>query len=179
MPRDQDFRALEPWIQGLADQIKPNQMKGLARRIGMHLRRANSKRIAANVEPDGTPMEPRKPKKPNPLPDWLEQRIAANPSLRKKFGKGKKRRKEKTMFPRLRMARMLEIHAQPDGVSLNFGSKAGRASTVHHFGLSDRVDDRRGPLRARYPARRLLGFSPGDEDVIAEAVMEHLDKMGK
>lgn len=172
---DDNLEAFEPWIAGLANRLTPSQTRSLARRIGQFLRRKNAARIRRNVEPDGSAMAPRKPKQQDPLPDWLQQRIRDNPSLRKKFGVGKRHRL-RAMFPHLRLTSRMVVKATADEAELRFDSRAARVATTHHFGLRDRVSDRRGAITVRYPIRRLLGFGPDDMDEMTDTIIEHLDK---
>lgn len=173
-----DFEKLVPWVQGIAKSLSPGEMRSLSRRIGIAMRRANARRIAANVEPDGSPMRPRKParqrrkRKSRELPEWLKDRIRANPALEKKFGwperpPKKSKRKPKRMFRRLRLVSRMMIRADSDGVELYFRPKASATAEAHHFGKGGR------------PVRRLLGFHPDDESVIMDAVLAHLEKMGR
>ena len=142
----------------LAD-LSPAKRKAVARKIGQRLRRSNLSRIAANVEPDGGAMEQRKPQRDR------------RGRIRKKAG-GK-------MFRKLRYARNFKIKPREDGVEIALATRGlERISRVHHFGLTGYVGKTRTgeTIRARYEARRLLGFNAEDIDEIAEEALAWLDR---
>lgn len=151
-----DLDALEPWLAGVMARVSPGRRLGLARRVGQIMRRVNAMRVLANIEPDGTAMEARKPKKER---------------------KGKRGRKAKgAMFRRIELARNMEVRPSADQVALGFKAKVAQTAEVHHYGLEDVVDRRvRNSIRTRYPARRLLGFGPGDRDALLIEIMGWLD----
>lgn len=143
--------ALEPWLDGYLQRLKPGQRMQLARKVGQLLRRLNAERILANVQPDGSAMEPRKE------------------------GKRRRRRKGK-MFPRVGLARNLRVFPGHDEVELRFSAKVAGTASVHHFGLPDKVDKRiPNSIKIRYPARQLLGIPPEDRDAIMEAALAWLE----
>ncbi len=142
---------------GLAARLSPSQRRTLARRIGQHLRRSNAERVAANQQPDGSAMEPRKPR------------------LRRD---GDRVRKKGRMFRKIALARNMKIDAEEDGVSLSFVGDVRKTAEVHHFGLRDRVARFRGAPEVQYPARRLMGFGDEDPDAIMQAVLDHLARTG-
>ena len=152
-----DFSKLEPWIMGLAARLSDSQRRALARRIGQQLRRSNAERVAANQQPDGSAMEPRKPRQRRD---------------------GQRVRKKGRMFKKIALARNMKIDAQADGVSLAFVGDVNRTAEVHHFGLRDRVARFRGAPEVQYPARPLMGFGDGDDAAIMQAVLDHLDRSG-
>lgn len=155
-----DLTAIEPWIGALVNQLKPGARKRLSIKIGQLLRRSNAARIAANIEPDGAAMEPRKPRKP--------RRATAKTGRVKKKGK---------MFRKIMTARAMKVQTSGDGVEVGFANPVkGRIAAEHHYGLVGRVG--RSPdgntVSTRYPARRLLGFGPDDNNAIMDLVLEHL-----
>lgn len=153
---DTDLTRVEDWLDGLLLRLGPGERRKLALKVGQSLRRSNARRIAANVEPDGGKMAPRKPRK----------------------GRDGKPIRKSRMFRRLRMARNMKIKATPDSVELNFGGgSAQRIAEIHHdgeVGLVGRTRDGR-TIRARYEARRLLGFGDDDMDMVLEAVTKSLE----
>ncbi len=152
-----DTDALEPWLGGLLAKTEPRQRMALARRVGQIMRNFNSARVLANVEPDGTPMAERNPKKP------------------RNSGKARKA-KQKRMFRRIELARNMQVTPSADEVSLSFKGRIAKTAEVHHFGLEDAVDRRiRNSIRVRYKARRLLGFGPGDRGAMLTEVMNWLE----
>lgn len=154
----EDLSQLEQWFGRIIAGLEPGPRKRAAMKLGQALRRANLARIAANVEPDGTPMAPRKPRKDR------------RGRLRAKAG-GK-------MFRRLRQARDWKIEADADGVEIGAKSSAiDRVAAVHHFGEVDTVgrDHKGTPIRVRYAARRLLDFAPEDRDLVLDVAADLVD----
>jgi len=149
---ESNFPAFERFLSRFVEALSPRERKRLLSKIGQSLRRSNSARIAANVEPDGTPMEPRRPR------DGASKR-------------GK-------MFRRLRMARVLKVRPTADQVSVGFIGQAQQVAKVHHFGEVDEVGRTRDgrTIRTRYVARRLLGIGRDDEAMAFDAVAKHLDR---
>lgn len=149
----EDLAELEQFLGDKLAKLAPAQRRKISRKIGQNLRRANSKRIAANVQPDGSPMEARKP--------------------RPRRGRGRMRSQ---MFNKLRAAKSLKIRATAEEVEIAFDGSAGRIARVHHYGLSGFVGRTASGriVRAKYPERALLGFAAGDVAEIREAVLELL-----
>lgn len=152
---DTDLTKVEDWLDGLMLRLEPDARRKLSLKVGQSLRRSNAQRIAANKEPDGKAMAPRRPR----------------------IGPDGKPIRRKRMFRRLRMARNMRIKATPDSVELDFGGgNAQRIAEVHHDGRTDRVGRTRDgrTIRARYEARRLLGFGGDDMERVLESVMQSL-----
>jgi len=151
-----ELDAIEPWIAGYLAKLEPGERVRVARKIGANLRKSNAARIGQNIEPDGAPMEPRKPKKER---------------------KGRLRKRRGKMFPRTRLIRNMRVRPDQDGVTVDFRQPVAGTAAVHHFGLVDKVD-RRIPnsISVRYPRRRLLGFSPEDRELIMDTVVEWIGK---
>lgn len=145
-----ELEALEAYAADLIAQLEPAARRELARRIASTLRSRNQKRIAAQVNPDGTAFEPRKPQ------------------LRHK--KGSIRRQ---MFSRLRLAKYMKAAGTPNEAIVTFTDTVARIARVHHLGLRDKVNRKTG-LEIQYPARQLLGIPPEDEALIAELCTAHL-----
>lgn len=153
-----DLAELEPYLAAYLNRLGPAQRRRVARKVGEALRRENAKRIAANVQPDGSAMEARKPRK------------------RMKDAKGRIKRTGK-MFPKIKLARAMKLRATPDEVSLGFTGMIGQTAAAHHFGQEDfvgRTKDGRA-IRTKYPARRLLGFAAEDIDLITETALNMLE----
>lgn len=155
----EDLELLEPWLESHLAALSPARRTAVARKVGQALRRANTKRIAANVQPDGSAMEKRKRRAP----------------LRDRAGKVVKSGR---MFPRLRLARSITIRATAEGVEVGYNNPMlASTARAHQFGLVDYVgktpDGKK--VTARYPVRVLLGFGPEDREAVLEAVMAMLD----
>lgn len=144
MTSGDDLAAFDAYFGRILAGLTPARRRRATLKLGQALRRANVQRIAANEQPDGTAMEPRKP------------RLDRRGRVRRKAG-GK-------MFRKLRQAKKWRIDAQPDSVEI-LATGNTRIAAQHQFGEEGQVgrapDGRR--IKHRYPARRLLGFAPGDE----------------
>lgn len=76
------------------------------------------------------------------------------------------------MFPRLKMVSPMHLKTDQDQISISFLEKVSRIARVHQLGLKDRVF-KNGP-EAQYPARKLLGFSQTDEQLIRDSILKYL-----
>ncbi|MCC2602534.1 phage virion morphogenesis protein [Sphingopyxis yananensis] len=149
-----DFRRLEPWLQEIASRFDDRSRLKMGRRIAQALRKMNAKRIAANTQPDGTAMDPRK---------------QTEGAVRKKV------RASGKMFKRLRLAKNMPIRVHPEQVEISFDNQIAATAAVHHFGLRDRVSKFRGAPSIRYPRRELLGFGTEDEAAIMDIILETME----
>lgn len=145
-----DFEHVATWAQGLLSRLEPVERRRLNRKVATDLRRSQGQRIAQQRNPDGSPYEPRKP--------------------RRDGKKGSIRRR--AMFRKLRMARYLRIGATDTELTVGFFGRAGRIARVHQDGLVDRVE--RGGKSVRYAQRVLLGFNHSDLATIQDAILRHL-----
>ena len=151
---DNELQRIEDWIGGPLVKVSPIERRRLSRQIGLDLRRSQSVRIASQRNPDGSGFTPRKNRK----------RIQSS--------KGRLKRMRAEMFQRLKMVSRMNLKTDQDQISLSFLEKVSRIAHVHQLGLKDRVS-KNGP-EAQYPARRLLGFSKTDEQLIRDSVLRHL-----
>jgi phage virion morphogenesis protein len=145
-----DLHELDAWAVGLLNSISPAGRRVLAGNIARELRRRSQERIAAQVNPDGSAYEPRKPQ-----------------LLRRK--QGSIRRK---MFMKLRTARYLKAEGSADSAVVKFVGQVQRMAIVHHYGLRDRVQ-KDGPV-VKYASRELLGISDSDQSTLADIVIAHV-----
>ena len=141
---------IEARFSALVSALAPPARKQLATEIAKALRQSQTKRIAAQQNPDGSAFEPRKPQ--------LRHK-------RKNLRAG--------MFRKLRTAKYLKTGGTADAAVVNFTRDVERIARVHQFGLRDRVS-RKTALEIDYPARRLLGISAADDVTITHLVTEHL-----
>ena len=141
---------VESFAAGLVAALEPAARRELAREIARQLRQSQQKRIAAQLNPDGSAFEARKPQ------------------LRHQ--KGRLRRQ---MFAKLRTSRFMKADASPEAAVVSFTPAAERIARVHQFGLRDKVNRKTG-LEVTYPARQLLGLSPTDEALVGELVTDFL-----
>lgn len=155
----EDLAELEPFLAAYLNRLGPGQRRKVMRKIGQEVRRLNTRRIAANVEPDGKAMEPRKPRK------------------RMTDAKGRIKRQGK-MFRKLRLASKIAVDVGEDEVALSFKGNAAESAARHHFGLRGFVGKTRAgkDIRTKYPARRLLGFGREDLDLITNAALAMLEE---
>ena len=156
-----DLARLEEWFGQILHSFSPAERRRAAHKLGLALRRSNLKRIAANVQPDGSAME--------------EKKARRNRKGRIVEPAGGK------MFKGLRYARHWRVDAAPDGVELRPASNlAAYFGAVNQFGLTATVGRLRngGKIRAKYPERRLLGFSDEDEKLALEIAGELLEPQG-
>lgn len=147
-----DLSTLEDWATPLLAALTGPERRRLAREVGQALRRSQSTRIAAQLNPDGSRFDPRK----------------AQPSQARQQ-KGKIRR---SMFTKLRTARLLKILLDADGVSIGFTGRTSRIARVHQDGQADEV--RPGGPKVRYPQRVLLGFTDADHELIRDLILQHV-----
>lgn len=146
-----DLSQFDEWFGRILAGLSPAQRRKAAMQLGRELRKSNLARVAANVDPDGRAMEARKPR-------------------HDRRGRLRKRQAGK-MFKGLRRLRNWKIHADADGVEIRPASgSVDRVASVSQFGEVSIVGYRRagGPIRTRYPVRRILGFGPDDEHVALE-----------
>ena len=134
------LEALETWLSPQLQKLDGRGRAQLARKAAQQLRRSQQQRIRAQVNPDGSPFEARKPR-----------------GLR-----GKKGRIKRHMFEKLKMVRYLKAKGTPHQGVIGFAGRVSRFARVHQYGLKDRVE--RGAPEVRYAKREVLGLS--DEDLI-------------
>ncbi|MES2042597.1 MAG: phage virion morphogenesis protein [Pseudomonadota bacterium] len=154
-----DIASLEAELGRIIAAVSPDQRRALAMRIGRDLRRSQSRRIAAQLNPEGTPFAPRKPKEHG----------------RDRRGGIKRRAKAGPMFRKLRSMRWLTMEATSQEVAIGFAnSSAARIALVHQKGLRDRVSRKPGAPEVTYAARGILGFTAAETAHILDMVAEQL-----
>lgn len=145
-----DLLRLEDWLAPLIARLQPAQRRQLAREVGVSVRKANQKSMAAQKSPDGQTWVPRKNRSRD-----------ARGSLR-----------QGPMFRRLRMARHLRTQAFTDSAVVQFIGRAERIARVHHLGLRDRVSP--GGADYKYPERHLLGISHQQAEQLIDLILSRL-----
>jgi phage virion morphogenesis protein len=145
-----ELAPVESFAAGLIASLEPAARQILAREIAGTLRASQQKRIAAQINPDGSAFEPRKPQ------------------LRHQ--KGKIRR---GMFAKMRTTKYLKMAADHDAAVISFTRDVERIAREHQFGLRGLVNRKTG-REVTYPERRLLGISEADEAAIKDIVVAHL-----
>lgn len=146
---------LAHWAAPLLAGLSAPRRRAAMVQVATYLRRSQAQRIGAQLNPDGTPYEPRKPQR-----------------LRKK--KGAIRRK---MFEKLRTAKHLRKSATAESatITITIGGRSARIARVHQLGLRDKVDWRKAKSpTVQYPRRELLGITPADEDAMTDILLHHI-----
>lgn len=156
-----DLSAIEGWIGDIAATLEPGARRQLASKISQSIRKANAERIAANIQPDGSAMAPRKPR-------GIRAKADAKKGGVKRSGK---------MFAKLKLTRNLRTRADEDGLEVGFfGGSVARVAAEHHYGrvgFVAKMKDGR-TIRTRYTARRLIGFGADDPDMILDTIIKHI-----
>lgn len=149
------FTKLEGYLSDELAKLSPARRRRIARKIGIKIRKANAKRISDNIQPDGTAMTPRKPR-------------------RASAGKGAAKRGR--MFRKMRLARSFKVNPSANGVSVGFEGVVAHTARAHQYGLHDFVGKTEAgkTVRTKYAERVLLGFAPEDLDMISETIFEML-----
>nr|WP_027599388.1 phage virion morphogenesis protein [Pseudomonas sp. MOIL14HWK12:I2] len=143
-----DLEALETWLSPLLQKLDGRGRAQLARKAAQQLRRSQQQRIRAQVNPDGSPYAPRKPR----------------------YLRGKKVRIKGRMFEKLRMAQYLKAKGTPQEAVIGFAGRVSRIARIHQYGLADRAE--RGAPQVRYAARKLLGLTDSDLLFLRLEIME-------
>lgn len=146
-----DLSRLTNWADGLLASMEPAARRQLAGEMARTLRASQARRIRANLQPDGSPMAPRKPQ----------------PKL--KQGRGRLRRK---MFFKISNPAWLKARANEHQAVVEFAGTANHLATIHQYGLKDRIKGR----EIRYPARELLGITHQEVERLEELLLAHLTK---
>lgn len=146
-----DLSRLTSWADGLLASMEPAARRQLAGEMARTLRTSQALRIRANVQPDGSPMAPRKPQ----------------PTLKK--NRGRMRRK---MFFKISNPTWLKARANEHQAVVEFVGTANRLATIHQYGLKDRIKGR----EISYPARELLGITEQERDQLETTLLAHLTK---
>ena len=147
-----ELNRLVSWADALLASMTPAARRQLMGELARNLRASQSKRIRANIQPDGSPMTPRKP-----LKKLAKQR-------------GATRRK---MFQHLVSPRWLKATSTEHQAVIEFVGSANRLATIHQYGLKDRIKGR----EISYPARELLGITTPEAKQLEELLLVHVTKL--
>ena len=134
-------------IDGLSD----GQTLKLKKTLAQKLRKNQKKRITAQQNVDGSSYTPKKPQR-----------------------KRKGQRVRKKMMNTIKNAKHMKIEHSKEGFAVGYVGRMAQVAEVHQYGLTARVDAKRG-TSAAYPVRELLGISDDDRQMIDEMVLEYLD----
>lgn len=146
-----DLEALETWLSPLLQKLDGRGRAQLARKAAQQLRRSQQQRIRAQVNPDGSPFEARKPR-----------------DLR-----GKKGRIKRRMFEKLKMARYLKAKGTSQEAVTGFTGRVARIARIHQYGLKDRAEPN-SPL-INYARREVLGLSSNQLKNLTELLLDELE----
>lgn len=149
-----DLSYLPQHLAKIAQGFSPAQMSRLQRQMAIKLRREQSKRITAQQNVDGSSYAPRKPQRP------------------KKGKQGKKVRAK--MMNTIKKAAHLRIQQRTDGFDIGYTGRMAQIASVHQYGLTSRVDARRGTTAA-YPVRELIGISDENKQMLDEMMIEYFE----
>lgn len=160
----EDLDELEKVLGTIVAGLSTAARRRATRAISAELRRSQSGRIAAQLNPDGTPFEPRKP------------RLASHHKgvAGKAAGKRARSVTRRAMFAKIRASRFLKARSDADTVEVGFTGSAARIARVHQEGLRDKVDAKRSDAEAIYPIRRILGISKNDRESTLKILSEIL-----
>jgi phage virion morphogenesis protein len=146
---------LTPALDGLVAALKPSEQKKLAEKIGQRLIKSNAARIKKNIAPDGTAFAPRLPQ-----------------NQKNKIQKTRKKRQAR-LFQKMANSGRLQQKFQGGTLNLAFKHTKNNLEKVHHFGLSDKVNEA-GSVTHQYAERPLLGINQADEMAITDSYIQHL-----
>ncbi|WP_454886168.1 phage virion morphogenesis protein [Sphingomonas oryzagri] len=155
----EDLEQLTKLAEAMVAGMSAEQRRRATRAMGAELRRAQAARIAAQVNPDGTPFEPRKPR----------LRSHHKVADRAKAKRGAVARK--AMFVKLRTNRFLRAKTDADTIEVGFTGQAARIAWVHQEGLRDKIDPKHSSVEATYPIRRLLGVAGADRERLLDRLI--------
>ena len=153
-----ELAPLDAWCTGLLENLQPAQRRALAREMARRLRESQAKRIAAQLNPDGSAFEPRKTQ-----------------------ARGKRGAIRRKMFSKIRTTKWMKMESTPDSAIVTFAAGVQAMAKVHQHGLRDRVNRRRDKYGSKgpevtYPQRQLLGFTQHDVDMVGSLMLNHLVK---
>ena len=149
--------ALEAWIGGLIQSLEGPARLRLLRQIGRDLQAAQRRRIRANLDPDGEPFAPRRPR--TIRADARKRRGAARTG---------------PMFQRAgdRLGRTVS----DDMIDIGFDARASGILRIHHEGQTAALAPFDTAPRVQFARRRLLGLSDQDRDRILTTITRTLER---
>lgn len=151
-----DLQALEQWAGALLSRLQPSERKALTRAVAQDLRRSQQQRIAAQLNVDSSPYDPRKARK----------------NFRGK--KGRIKEKKGAMFTKLKTAKYLKIQQDENQIAVGFFGRVARIARIHQYGVRDEVV--RGGAVVKYPIRELLGISNLDRGLVRASIIAKMQK---
>lgn len=146
-----ELSLLTEHLQNVIDGLSDAQMLRLKKTLAQKLRNNQKKRITAQQNVDGSSYAPKKPQR-----------------------KRKGQRVRKKMMNTIKNAKHMKIEQHKAGFAVGYVGRMAQVAEVHQYGLTARVDAKRG-TSAAYPVRELLGISDDDRQMIDEMVLEYVD----
>ena len=159
---DEDLHRLDEWFGQILAGLSPAERRRAVAKLATMLRNANLRRIAANVDPDGAPMEGRR------------RRLDRRGRLRA--------RSNKRMFRGLKKLGNWSISADEDGLEIKpVNGLIDRIASTSQFGETATVGWLRDgrTIRTRYATRRLLGFSGEDDALVIDVAAGLIERPGR
>jgi len=147
-----EFKPFEDKLAGLIASLSPAARRRMTAEIAKQLRTSQQQRIKRQQAPDGTPYAARK-----------RQPV-----------KGKKGRVKREMFTKLRTNRYMKAKGTNDAAVVEFTGRVQRMARVHQEGLRDKPN--RYSVGVQYEARRLLGISDRDSDMVRNIIVNVISK---
>lgn len=80
--------------------------------------------------------------------------------------------KREAMFSKITSPRHLKAQSSANSVAIGFFGRTARLAQVHQYGLKDKPSAK--AREVQYAERQLLGFAPGDLDMIRDMLLEHM-----
>jgi phage virion morphogenesis protein len=143
-----DLTPLIKTVDALLQNLSTAERKTLATDIARQLRSSQAGRIKDNINPDGTPHQPRKPQR-----------------LRNRAGSIRRR-----MFQKLIRTRWLKASSTANEATVGFVGFADQVAKEHHYGLRTRI----GKKQVQMPERQLLGLTAAELQLIEDLTIKHL-----
>jgi phage virion morphogenesis protein len=143
---------LEDLAGALLRNVAPAERRKLLRTVAREIAKGQRTRIAAQMQPDGTPFTPRKAK------DQPKGRL-----------RRKGRIKRAAMFRKLRLGKNLQAGATDSEAWIGFSGSAARIARIHQEGREDAPA--KGQAKVRYPKREILGLTDTDRQIILDTTL--------
>lgn len=142
------LQQLEGWAGTLLAKLDAPARRRLAVTIAWELRRSQQQRIASQLDAEGAPFVPRKPR--------LRDRRGAI-------------RQRAALFTKLRTTKWLRTIGTADAAEVGFAGRVARIARIHQEGLRDRAAP--GAPEVRYPRRAMLGFTSADREYVRDLLL--------
>lgn len=149
-----DFAPIRDLAEALLVNVTGGVRKRLLRQLATDNRRRQAARMAAQIQPDGSPFAPRKDR----------------PATRARSRRGAIRRQ--AMFRKLRLARHLKAGATEQEAWVGFAGRAARIARVHQDGARDAPAP--GQASVRYATRVLIGLPDADRERLLDLLLEQV-----